>query len=200
VAHVALRANIGPVACAGIVLTGGTSRRLGFDKTTVEVGGETLATRAARVLSAVCAPVVEVGPGRSGLPSVREDPPGAGPLAALVAGAAALGGAQVVLLACDLVAVEPPLLRLLAGWPGAPTAVPRVAGRDQLVCARYGADAIATATRLLAAGERSLRALIAAVEADVLTEEHWGAVATEASFADLDVPADLDRLGLEAPE
>jgi molybdopterin-guanine dinucleotide biosynthesis protein A len=200
VAHVPPRANIAPVACAGIVLTGGTSRRLGFDKTTVEVGGETLADRAARVLSAVCAPVLEVGPGRSRLPSVREDPPGSGPLAALVAGAAALAADSVVLLGCDLVAVEAPLLRLLADWAGAPTAVPRVAGRDQLVCARYGADAIAAAGRLLEAGERSLRALLAAVPADVLTEEHWGAVATASSFADLDTPADLERLGLRAPE
>jgi molybdopterin-guanine dinucleotide biosynthesis protein A len=188
------------VECAGIVLTGGTSRRLGFDKTTVQIGGETLARRAARVLGSVCAPVIEVGSGRSGLPVVREDPPGSGPLAALVAGATVLGGDSVLLLACDLVAVEAPLLRLLAGWPGAPTVVPRVAGRDQLVCARYGADAIAAAPGLLAAGERSLRALVAAVAADVLTERHWGGIATVDAFADLDTPADLERLGLRAPE
>jgi len=57
--------------CAGVLLTGGSSRRLGFDKATVMVGDETLAERAARVLSAVCSPVIEVGPGRSGMPVIR---------------------------------------------------------------------------------------------------------------------------------
>jgi molybdopterin-guanine dinucleotide biosynthesis protein A len=188
------------VKCAGIVLTGGASRRLGVDKASVEVDGETLARRAARVLGEVCAPLIEVGPGRSGLPAVREAPPGSGPLAALVAGAVALAADTVVLLGCDHLAVEAPLLRLLAEWEGAPTVVPRVAGRDQLVCARYGGDAIAAAGPLLEAGERSLRALVAAVPADVLTEPDWSGVATAASFADLDTPADLERLGLRAPE
>jgi molybdopterin-guanine dinucleotide biosynthesis protein A len=188
------------VNCAGIVLTGGSSRRLGFDKATVRIGDETVAARAVRVLGEVCAPVIEVGPGRSGLAAVREEPPGSGPLAALVAGAAALDADAIVLLGCDHVAVEPPLLRLLAEWAGAPTVVPRVAGRDQLVCARYGADALVTARRLLEAGERSLRAVVAEISVDTLGEAEWGAVATATSFADLDTPGDLERLGLRAPE
>src|SRR5204862_7415264 len=109
-----------PVVCAGVVLTGGSSRRLGFDKATVRVGDETLAVRAARVLGAVCSPVVEVGPGHTGLHAVQEVPSGSGPLAALVAGADALAAESVVLLACDLVRVEPPVIALLADWDGAP--------------------------------------------------------------------------------
>jgi molybdopterin-guanine dinucleotide biosynthesis protein A len=131
---------------------------------------------------------------------VREDPPGSGPLAALVAGAAAVPSGSVILLGCDHVQVEPALVRLLAEWDGAPTVVPRVAGRDQLVCARYGPDAIAAARTLLAAGERSLRAVLESVRADVLTEAEWGAAASAESFADVDTPADLERLGLRAPE
>jgi hypothetical protein len=51
---------------------------------------------------------------------VREDPPGAGPLAALVAGVGALGesGGAVVLLACDLPFVEAPAAALLVGVAG----------------------------------------------------------------------------------
>jgi molybdenum cofactor guanylyltransferase len=193
-----------------VVLTGGSSRRLGFDKATVRIGAETLAARAARVLGAVCEPVVEVGPGHSGLPAVRENPPGSGPLAALVAGAGAMQdrslgdrslGEQmaVVLLGCDLVRVESPMLELLAAWDGAPTAVPLVGGEPQLVCARYGPDAIGVARELLAAGERSLRALLAAVDADLVAEEHWRVVAGRDAFADLDTPEDLARLGLHPP-
>jgi molybdenum cofactor guanylyltransferase len=187
------------MACAGIVLTGGTSRRLGFDKATVRIGDETLAGRAARVLGAVCSPLVEVGPGHTGLRAVCEIPPGSGPLAALVAGAGALEAESVVLLACDLVRVESPLLALLADWPGAPTVVPMVGALPQLVCARYGPDAVAAARGLLATGERSLRALLTAVAADLVTEAQWQAVTGADAFEDLDTPGDLERLGLRAP-
>jgi molybdenum cofactor guanylyltransferase len=187
------------VACAGVVLTGGSSRRLGFDKATVRVGEESAAARAARVLSVVCSPVVEVGPGRSGLRAVREVPAGSGPLASLLAGADAIGCDTVVLLGCDLVRVEPAVLALLAEWEGAPTAVPVVGGVPQYVCARYGPDAIAAARTLLADGTRSLRALLAVVDADLVAEERWRHVAGADAFADLDTPDDLARLGLRAP-
>jgi molybdopterin-guanine dinucleotide biosynthesis protein A len=188
------------VVCAGVLLTGGSSRRLGFDKAAVRIGPETLAERAARVLGAVCSPIVEVGPGRSGLQSVREEPPGSGPLAGLVAGADALGARSVVLLGCDLVRVEIPVLALIAGWDGAPTVVPMVGEMPQLVCARYGADALEAARALLAAGERALRALVDAVAIDRLPEARWRAVADADAFADLDTRDDLARLGLRAPD
>ena len=185
--------------CAGVLLTGGSSRRLGFDKATAIVGDETVAVRAARVLSAVCSPVVEVGPGRTRLRAIRESPPGSGPLAALLAGVDAMGADTVVLLGCDLVRIESPLLSLLAGWDGAPSAVPTVDGMPQLVCARYGSDAIEAARALLAAGERSLRALLEAAPIDLVPESRWRAVAEADAFADLDTPEDLARLGLRAP-
>ena len=72
-----------------------------------------------RVLASVCDPVIEVGAGVSGLPAVREDPPGAGPLVALLAGVGRVGRSRrCVLLACDLPFVEAPLLRLLVDRPG----------------------------------------------------------------------------------
>ena len=186
--------------CAGVVLTGGASRRLGFDKATVLVGDETLAARAARVLGSVCSPVVEVGPGHSGVRAVREDPPGSGPLAGLLAGLDALGTDTAVLLGCDLVRVEAPVLALLAGWEGAASVIPVAGGEPQLVCARYGPDALAAARRLLAEGERSLRALLEVVAFDLVPEDRWQTVAGADAFVDLDTPDDLARLGLRAPE
>jgi len=102
------------------------------DKARIVWQGETLAARAARVLAAVCEPVIEVGSGATALPCVCEDPPGSGPLAALLAGARALGSSgPVMLLACDLPFVEPPVLALLAGRPGDGSVVPVVDGRLQ---------------------------------------------------------------------
>lgn len=187
----------------GLLLTGGASRRLGTAKAEVVIGGTTLARRAAGVLAAVCDPALEVGPGVSGLRAVREDPAGSGPLAALVAGAEALGGdlpGGVVLLACDLPFVEPSLLGLIAGHASERTVVPSDRdGRLQYACARYAAPAVEAARRLLADGEASLRALLDRVPVDVVDPRSWAAVAPEHAFDDLDSPADFARHGIPLP-
>jgi molybdopterin-guanine dinucleotide biosynthesis protein A len=169
---------------------------MGTDKARLVVNGETFAARGARVLREVCDPVIEVGPGISGLPAVEEDPRGAGPLVALLAGVGALGHpSAVVLLACDLPFVEPAVLRLLVEWPGTGTVVPVVDGRFQYACARYGSAALAEAAIALRSGVSSLRA-IAGTDCEYLTEENWGAVVSRRAFADVDTPEDLERLGL----
>ncbi len=169
---------------AGVLLTGGSSTRMGRDKATLVVRGETLAARGARVLAAVCAPVVEVGRGVTALPAVREEPPGAGPLAALRAGAAAVGSLPVVVLACDLPNICEGIVRMLAEWPGTGTVVPVVDGRAQYACARYGViDTSASALRDLV-DER----------AQLIDETTWRAYGPPDSFDDVDTPDDLRRL------
>jgi molybdopterin-guanine dinucleotide biosynthesis protein A len=190
-------------ATAGILLTGGRSRRLGVDKATLVLDDETLAERASRRLTAVCSPVVEAGDGRSGLPTVREDPPGAGPLAALAAAGAWLrdGGHRgaAVLLAVDLPRVDEAFLRWLCERAGEPTVVLRVDGRLQPVCARYGADAMVAAASLVAVGVRALHDLFDVVDHEVVEEDEWRDVAAPAMFLDVDTPADAERLGITLP-
>ena len=110
------------MATAGILLTGGRSRRLGVDKASLVLDGETLAQRAARRLGAVCDPVVEVGDGVSPLPSVREQPSGSGPLAALATAGAWLRDrghhGPALLLAVDLPAVDERAAALAPRPPG----------------------------------------------------------------------------------
>ena len=100
----------------------------------------------------------------SGLPAVEEEPRGAGPLVALLAGVGALGNPRVVvLLACDLPFVDAALLQLLVEWPGPGTVIPVVDGRFQYACARYGAAALDEAVggvahgRVVAARHRGRR-------------------------------------------
>ena len=184
------------MTCAGVLLTGGASRRMATDKATIVWRGETLAARAARVLATVCDPAIEVGSGASGLRCVREDPAGSGPLAALVAGTRAIGTpGPIVLLACDLPFVEPPILRVLAEWESGRTVIPVVDGRPQYACARYSTAALERAAAALRAGDRSLQAAVADGY-DELTEEMWRAVGPANTFGDVDTPADLARLGL----
>ena len=179
---------------------------MGRDKALLEVDGQRLVDRAAALLAAVADPVVEVGPGWSGLPAVREDPPGSGPLAAVSAGAVALRrmghDGAVIVLAVDMPRVSAELLRLLATRDGPATAVPRAGGHPQPLCARYGPDALAAVDRLLAGGGRSLRALLEAMDArgevGWVQPEEWARVAEASALADVDTPDDLRRL-LEGP-
>jgi molybdopterin-guanine dinucleotide biosynthesis protein A len=189
---------------AGLVLTGGASRRLGIPKATLRVAGESLAGRTVRVLGTVADPVLEVGPGYAAPDPVREPEPGRGPLVALVAGAAALaargvGDRAVLVVAVDLPGLDPALLTLLAAAPPADVVVPRVAGRDQVLCARYSPAALARAAGLVDAGERSVRSLLGAGSVLRLDEADWGAVTTGACFVDVDTPEDAHAVGLEAP-
>ena len=178
-----------------LLLTGGASRRLGTDKAMIVWQGDTLAARAARVLVQVCAPVLEVGPGVTSLPVVREDPAGSGPLAAVLAGMRALesdAGAEVdalVLLACDMPFVEPPLLELLASWPGTGTVIPTRDERAQYLCARYGKAWLRAAE---ASGHDSFKA-VTAVDCEFVAEAAWHTVAPANAFDDIDTPADRAR-------
>lgn len=185
---------------AGLVLTGGRSTRMGVDKAALVVDGVTLAERAAAALSAVTRPVLEVGPGYSSLPVVTEETPGAGPLGALVAGAAALvsrgHGGGVVLLASDLPFVTADLVRVLASHPSDATVVPLVNGRRQLLAARYSRQALERAPGLFAAGRRSLSALVDEVDVVDLTEEDLAPFVQLRELEDVDTPEDLARLGL----
>lgn len=179
----------------GLLLTGGASSRMGVPKATLMVAGETIADRTAARLLQVCDPVVEVGPGYSGLRRVDEDPPGRGPLAALVAGADAVDtGGPVLLLACDLPFVTEALLGRLAGWDGTGTVVPvDLAGREQLVCARYSPEAIDRARIQLADGERSLRSVLRDGDFVRVTD------VDPQELIDVDTPEDAKRWGIEAP-
>jgi molybdopterin-guanine dinucleotide biosynthesis protein A len=170
---------------------------MGTPKAAIEIGGETLAMRSARVLASVCSPVLEVGPGYTDLEVVREEPTGQGPLAAFVAGSARLpAGVPVLMVACDLPDLDPTLLRILVEHPGDGGVVPESEGRLQTLCARFGVDARAAAPELLAAGERSLRALLEASTYEVLLEDAWSRTVTAATLRDVDTPEDLARVRL----
>jgi molybdopterin-guanine dinucleotide biosynthesis protein A len=174
---------------------------MGRDKADLVVAGERLADRAARVLSAVCDPVLEVGPGRSPLVAVDDPEPRAGPLAALVTGAGALRHrgheGPVFLLGVDLPFVDASLLGLIASHPAAETVVPVAGGMRQSCCARYAPAALAAGAELVERGERALHALLSVVRVVEIGESEWQAVAPSDALADLDTPEDVVRHGIE---
>jgi molybdopterin-guanine dinucleotide biosynthesis protein A len=167
---------------------------MGRDKARLLVSGEPYAVHGARMLCAVCDPVLEVGDGASGLPCVREDPPGDGPLAALLAGARALAlpaRTPIVVLACDLPFIDVAFLALLANFDSEGSVVPVVDGEPQYACARWSPSALTSARAAYERGERAMRALLIAEDAVLLPADSYAHVLT-----DVDTPDDLRRQGL----
>ena len=193
-------------ATAGILLTGGRSRRLGVDKATLVLDGETLAAAGRPPPRPRCARrCVEAGDGVSGLPAVRERRPGAGPLAALAAAGAWLRerGHHVpaLLLAVDLPAGRRSASsRWLRDRPGEPTVVlarrrPAATGVRPVRTRR----ARSRPDSLVAGGIRALHELFDVVEHDVVEADEWRVVAAPDTFLDIDTPADAERFGIELP-
>ncbi|GAB3978192.1 hypothetical protein GCM10029978_070130 [Actinoallomurus acanthiterrae] len=88
-----------------VILAGGAASRLGgADKPGTLVGGRSLVSRVGTAV-ADAERIVLVGPDRPELPAavtVREDPPGSGPVPALRAGLAQVRAPSVAVLAADL--------------------------------------------------------------------------------------------------
>ena len=185
---------------AGLLLTGGRSRRMGRDKATLEhPSGRTWAEQAGAVLARVAAPALEVGPGRSGLLAVAETDPD-GPLAAVAAGFGHLrslgSDLPALVVACDLPGLTPALLQLIAGWPAPGSVVPVTGGRPQWCCARYSPACLREVVRLVAGGRRDLRALAEADPELVFADEAaLGLLACQ--LVDADTPDELAALGLD---
>lgn len=178
---------------------------MGRDKATLRVGGETLARRSAALLSGVCRPALEVGPGHSGLEVVEEDNPGCGPLAALSAARRALCAAgfhgPALVLATDLPRLSSGLLAWLVDHPTPLSVVPVVGDRPQLLCARWSAADLDRAVRLVGAGRRSMTELLDGSGAVLAGPEQWAGPAGGAGVLDdADTPEDLARLGVEVEQ
>jgi molybdopterin-guanine dinucleotide biosynthesis protein A len=186
---------------AGMLLTGGASRRMGTDKATLVLapGGETLAQRTARLLAATTRPAIEVGPGHSNLPTAAEGSPGAGPLPAIVAGLMLLdrlgGEDAVIVVATDLPFLTEDLLGWLAAHPSGRSVVPVAAGRAQTLCARYTRSDLRHAAGLTQRGAASMREFVASIEPLLVGEDEWGPAARDRrALIDVDTREDLEMV------
>jgi molybdopterin-guanine dinucleotide biosynthesis protein A len=108
----------------GVVLAGGEGRRFGGGKAEAQLGGATLAERAARALRPLCGSVVvSIAKGAAnpapGHPTIEDASPRQGPLGGIAAAFSATGQADLLVLACDYPAVGTSFLRALLSEAGA---------------------------------------------------------------------------------
>lgn len=157
----------------GLVLTGGSGRRLGRPKAGVVLEGRTLAERAVAMLAGRCAQVVAVSRAEVllpplGVPIVLDVPGSSGPLNALATGLAALEAHDVLVLACDLPLAATLLDRLVA-VAGHAAAVASDGSRLQPLCARYPrAATLEAAKSLMSGGVFRMTEMVAALDAVIV--------------------------------
>ena len=159
-----------PVArLVGVVLAGGTSRRLGRDKAGESVGDVRMIDRAVAALSGSCAEVVVVssrsdtpaGPWTR-IPDTREPCGPLGGIEAALQYATRSGFDGAFVLACDLPLVDGTVIQSIAQALGTTEAsAPRRDGHPDFepLCAAYRTSCLPAARALLDSGVRAATAL-----------------------------------------
>ncbi|MBF6589045.1 MAG: molybdenum cofactor guanylyltransferase [Ktedonobacterales bacterium] len=165
-----MSANAAPLKEAvGVVLAGGRGRRMGQEKAALRIGGEPLAWRVARRVSAALARVVVVGPAslRSLLPDVvvlEDREPGLGPLGGLATVLRTVEAPRVFLVACDMPFVAPPLIRAMVteavAAPDAQAVLLRTARGLEPLHGVYDRACLGVVEARLASVDRSLRGVV----------------------------------------
>ncbi|MCV7225453.1 molybdenum cofactor guanylyltransferase [Mycolicibacterium komossense] len=166
---------------AGVVLAGGASRRMGRDKATVifratghpaSGSGEakTMVELVVSAVAAVCEPVFVIAAPGQPLPPLsatvlRDEVRGVGPLLATGRGlraAAEVGAERAFVCAVDMPLMTAALIDGLAAHHGVDVVLPWD-GRDHYLAGVYRTSLAGRIDELVAAGERSMRALVDSV-------------------------------------
>lgn len=206
-------------ALAAIVIAGGEARRFGSDKLELrDVQGRSLLQVTVTGVAEVADPVIVVGPERPGFRQLdevvtpqnvvqlaetvpasviwaREDPPGGGPCAALIAGLARVPeeATHVAVLAGDAPAGGQAVVALRQVIDDAAVAVVTDAsGREQPMTAVYAVPALRAAVAAYGDGkDMSIRQVLDDLRPQTVVAiiDQWSAA------ADIDLPEDAGRLG-----
>ena len=189
--------------CTAIILAGGDSQRMGSDKASLLLGGQTLLQHVIATMQQVFPQViVSVRQPRPeiDLPQVCDEqssvgmPVGAGPLAGLAAGLGHVTTPWAFVVACDMPFVEPAMIELLAKYrPEYQAVVPVVQGHTQPLAAFYAGTCLGTIRAHLAGGgKNSLRAVLERLQVRYVDQaELLKADPALHSFFDLDTPQDV---------
>lgn len=187
--------NAGGAGLAAVVLAGGASRRMGRDKATLPYQGGTLLEHVVSAVKPRCAPVFVIAAPGQPIPPVdadvlRDDVRGVGPLVATGRGlraAAEAGVPWAFVCAVDMPYLDTALIDVLVESSKNLTAdvVLPWDGRDHYLAALYRTSLVDRISALVAAGERSMSALVNSVEAQRIV------VADARSLTNVNSSADL---------
>lgn len=182
--------------CTAIILAGGDSQRMGRDKASLLLGGQTLLQHVIATMQPIFPHIiVSVRQPRPEInfPQVCDQHGNAGPLAGLVSGLSQVATPWAFAVACDMPFVEPAVIELLARHRSRYQAVvPVVHGHPQALAAFYAGSCLAAMRENLAAQDKSLRGVLKRLDVCYVSEaELLGADPQLRSFFDLDTPQDI---------
>ncbi len=154
--------------CAGWVLAGGRSSRMGREKALLEIDGQPLVSRALRLLHPLCSSVAIVGPPERyqqlGFTVMADERPEIGPLGGILTALAHSEVDRNLVVACDLPYLSAEWLRYLIGRAAQSSArvvLPQSTSGPEPLCAVYHRESAAT---IRAAIERGVFKVTRALE------------------------------------
>ena len=201
--------------CAGVVLLGGNSGRMGRPKATLPFGPEPMGVRVARIVGSVTRPVIVVGAVGQELSEfprevliVRDRHPDRGPLEALAAGLRAVADHCEIafVTACDLPLLKSAFVqRMIELSSGFDVCLPYVDGHHEPLAAVYRTDVLPEVESLLNAGQLRPAFLLERVRTRRVTVSELSAVDPEmASLTNINHPheyqAALCKAGFHPPQ
>jgi molybdopterin-guanine dinucleotide biosynthesis protein A len=183
--------------CTAIVMAGGDSSRMGTDKASILLDGQTLLQSVIATMQQMFPQViVSVRQPRAGidLPQVCDEVPDGGPLAGLAASLGQITTPWAFMVACDMPFVVPEVIELLARYRSRHQAVvPVVHGHPQPLAAFYATSCLAPLRASLTAQQKGLRSALQQLDVRYVGEaEMLAADPHLRSFFDLDTPQDVE--------
>jgi molybdopterin-guanine dinucleotide biosynthesis protein A len=183
------------------ILAGGRARRFGgADKSTLRVGQATILERQLEALAGVASRVFVVAADRApferyGLRVVPDRLPGAGALGGIYTALVEAESPHVLVIACDLPFLTPPLLARLAALAGdaQDAVVPRTRDGRQPLCAVYARHLADTMRRQVESGHLKIQDLLAAIRLRELGPDDLARFDPDGRlFHNVNTPGDLE--------
>jgi molybdopterin-guanine dinucleotide biosynthesis protein A len=190
-------------ASSVIVLAGGQSRRLGLDKSLLEVEGQSLLARVVHTVTALSDDIVIVTnePARYvslALPArlVPDEVPGVGSLMGIYSGLKAVRHSRALAVACDMPFLCLPLLRhMMTLSDGYDVVIPRLNGMLEPLHAIYDRSCLPFMAHLLDRGRRQIIAFFDAVRVRYVAEGEVDRYDPQRlSFINVNTPEDWKRV------
>ena len=186
---------------SAVILAGGRSRRMGFDKSLIELDGQTLLARVIGQMQDLFAHVA-VAAGSADryqnltVPQIPDILPGRGALVGLHAGLAAAPTSRIFALACDTPFPRPELIHYLVGLSReADWVVPRTEKGLEPLFAVYGRACLPAMEQLVRRNEFRIRLLADAVVTRYVDEATLRRFDPDLrSFVNLNTVQELERL------
>lgn len=186
-----------------VILAGGQSRRLGIDKSLLEVEGQPLLARTVQTLAAFSDDLVvvanETARYRSldlGVRFVPDEKRGMGALMGIYSGLKAARNSHALAVACDMPFLSLPLLRYMVPLAkGSDVVIPRRKGLVEPLHSIYGKACLPFMAELLDQGRRKITAFFSQVRVRYVEEQELAAFdPSYLSFVNVNTPEDWERV------